>query len=162
TAKNFVHADLSLREFERLQKQKGESLIGFALENAKQAKKITEEKVDKKEEVAIDTNKLMVALLTGNANAVKIEIVGTLGQGDDQVAAFAGDSVIIGDRNAKCLRVLSQQVKGGKKKLGVFYGAAHFPDMEKRLLKSGYKKTGHRWLTAWDIPKKLEGQKVLQ
>ena len=36
------------------------------------------------------------------------------------------------DRDAKCLEVLA-----GKKKLGIFYGAAHFPDMEKRLLAGG-------------------------
>ncbi len=34
-----------------------------------------------------------------------------------------------------------------------------FPDMEKDMLKAGYKKTGHRWLTAWDIPKPAEVEK---
>jgi hypothetical protein len=67
--------------------------------------------------------------------------------------APAGNSVIIGDRNAKCLRVLGEQVNGGKKELGIFYGAAHYPDMENRLLKEGYKKTGQEWIPAWDIPK---------
>jgi hypothetical protein len=83
---------------------------------------------------------------------VKREIVQTMGQADDQVAAFAGESVIISDRNAKCLKVLDRQIKAGDQKIGIFYGAAHLNDMEKRLLKAGYKKVSHRWLTAWDIP----------
>lgn len=150
TAKNFVHADLTLNEFHRLQDEKGESLLGFALQNAKQASK------QQGAAPVMDTNKLMMALLTGNANAVKLQIVGTLGQGDDQVDAFAGNSVIIGDRNAKCLQVLDQQTRAGKNKLGIFYGAAHFPDMEERFIKQGYQKVSQRWLTAWNIPVVLD------
>ena len=70
---------------------------------------------------------------------------------DDQVAALAGESVIISDRNAKCLEVLAREVEAGKKKLGVFYGAAHFPDMVKRLVETGWVQTGTEWMTAWDI-----------
>ena len=147
TVKNMVHADLSLREFEKLQREKGESLIGFAMQNVEQAQKNGGKGLP-----AMDSKKLMMAVLSGDANMLKRELVLTLGQGDDQVAAFAGDTVIIGDRNAKCLKVLDTQVAAGKNKLGIFYGAAHFPDMEKRLLKAGYQKTNQRWLTAWDIP----------
>lgn len=148
SAKNFVHADLSLAEFEKLQEEKGESLIGFALQNAS----------DKAgaaggDSAQIDTAKMMKMLLSGDSNALKLSLVETLGEGDDQLSAFAGESVIIGDRNAKCLDILGREIKAGKKKLGIFYGAAHFPDMEQRMLKQGYKKTSHRWLTAWDIAK---------
>ena len=80
-------------------------------------------------------------------------------EGDDQIAAFAGESVIIGDRNAKCLEVLASQIKKGRKKCGVFYGAAHYPEMEERLLKDGYKKTKQEWLTAWDVPKPMKAKK---
>ena len=147
TANNFVHADLTLREFEKLQAAKGESLMGFAMQSVEHAQKNGGEELP-----AMNSKKLMMALLSGNANMLKRELVSTLGQGDDQVAAFAGNTVIIGDRNAKCLKVLETQVAAGKKKVGIFYGAAHFPDMEKRLLKAGYQKTNQRWLTAWDIP----------
>lgn len=149
TVKNLVHADLTLHEFEKLQAEKGESLLGFAMQNAEQA-----QKDDGKEVPEMDGKNLMFALLTGNADMLKRELVLTLGQGDDQVAAFAGDTVIIGERNAKCLKVLDAQVAAGKKKIGIFYGAAHFPDMEKRMFKAGFKKTSQRWLTAWDIPQK--------
>ena len=37
TAANFVHADLALAEFTRMQKERGESLLGFALKAGKDA-----------------------------------------------------------------------------------------------------------------------------
>lgn len=146
-AKNFIHADLSMEDFEKLQKEKGESLLGFAMQNAQNAKPGAKQP---------NMQKLLTAVLSGNSNGIKLELVDTLGGATDQMAGMMGQSVIIGDRNKACLKVLAAQVKAGKKKLGIFYGAAHFPDMEKDMLKMGYKKTGHRWLTAWDIPKAAE------
>jgi hypothetical protein len=145
TAKNFVHADLTLDEFAAMQKERGESLLGFALKAGKNAPEPAKQP---------DPAKLLAAMLSGKSNLVKLEIVHTLGQGDDQIAAFAGESVIISDRNQRCLEVMNREIAGGHKNLGVFYGAAHFPDMEKRLLEQGFKRVKQEWLTAWDIPKK--------
>ena len=142
---NFVHADLSMAEFTALQKERGETLLGFVL---KSGLKKTDKPV--KEPSSL---KLLVSLVRGDKDGLKRELVHTLGAGDDQVAALAGDNVIIGDRNAKCLEVLDREVLAGKKKLGIFYGAAHFPDMEKRLLADGWTRAEAGWLTAWDIPK---------
>lgn len=149
--KNFVHADLSLEDFEKLQAEKGESLLGFAMQNAQNGAKPGTKQPN--------MQKLLTAMLSGNSNMMKLELVDTLGGAGDQVAGMMGESVIIDDRNAACLKVLNEQVKAGKKKLGIFYGAAHFPGMEKDMLKTGYKKTGHRWLTAWDIPKPAKVEK---
>jgi hypothetical protein len=145
TADNFVHADLTLEEFSSMQKERGESLLGFALKAGKNAPEPAKQP---------DPAKLLAAMLSGKSNLVKLEIVHTLGQGDDQIAAFAGESVIISDRNQRCLEVMNREIAAGRKKLGVFYGAAHFPDMEKRLLEQGFKRVKQEWLTAWDIPKK--------
>lgn len=142
---NFVHADLSMAEFTALQQQRGETLLGFVL---KSGLKKTDKPV--KEPSSL---KLLVSLVRGDKDGLKRELVHTLGAGDDQVASLAGDNVIIGDRNAKCLEVLDREVLAGKKKLGIFYGAAHFPDMEERLLEGGWTKTGEEWMTAWEIPK---------
>ncbi|MGJ8655358.1 MAG: hypothetical protein ACSHX6_02820 [Akkermansiaceae bacterium] len=148
---NFVHADLSMEEFNRLQKEKKESLFSFALKSAKEAKEA--EKKAAKPVKQPSMMKMFKALVTGNADLLKLNIVHTLGQGDDQIAAFAGQSVIIGDRNEKCLRVMNDQIAEGKKNIGVFYGAAHFPDMEDRMVKMGFEKTDQYWMTAWDIDK---------
>jgi hypothetical protein len=144
TAPNFVHADLTLEEFSRMQQERGESLVGFALKAAKAAPEPTREP---------DAARLLVAMVAGKSNLVKLEIVHTLGQGDDQVAALAGESVILSDRNRRCLEVMDRELAAGRRKLAIFYGAAHFPDMEKRLLEAGFKRVDQEWLTAWDIPK---------
>jgi hypothetical protein len=143
-APNFVHADLTYEEFARMQKERGESVLGFALKASKEAPEPVKQP---------DPTKLLAAMLSGKSDLVKLEIIHTLGQGDDQIAAFAGESVIISDRNQRCMEVIQREVTGGKKNLGVFYGAAHFPDLEKRLLDAGYKRIQQDWLTAWDIPK---------
>ena len=147
TAKNFVHADLTYDEFAKMQKERGESLLGFALKAGKDAPEPAKQP---------DPAKLLTAMISGKSNLVKLEIVHTLGQGDDQIAAFSGQSVIISDRNQRCIEVMNREIAAGKKKLGVFYGAAHFPDMEKRLEEQGFKQTKQEWFTAWDIPKAEE------
>ena len=146
SAKNFVHADLTAKQFAKKQEAKGESLLSFAMSAAQQAQN---EGVEQPSPA-----KLFAALLSGDSNMLKLEMMKNLGNGDDQITALAGDNVIIGDRNAKCIKVLRKQVKKGRKTIGVFYGAAHNPDLEARLLKMGYTKGGQEWLTAWDVPKK--------
>ena len=110
--------------------------------------------------IAIAVSEMVARANNHQANAQKLllrvmlhEIVHTLGQGDDQIAAFAGQSVIITDRNERCLEVMNRELAAGHRKLGIFYGAAHFPDMEKRLIEQGFHRTKQEWLTAWDIPK---------
>lgn len=144
TTPNFVHADLTNDEFFQLQAERGESLIGFALKAGMQ---------DPGSKKQPDTFKLLRAIISGSPDLVKLAIVHTLGEGDDQIAAFAGESVIITDRNIRCLDVMNREITAGRRNLGIFYGAAHFPDMEKRLLELGFKRTNQEWLTAWDIPK---------
>lgn len=142
--KNFVHADMTLKQFEKKQKERGESVFGFALAAAQAA-----ENGGQQPNVA----RLLASLLAGNPDGIKREMMKTLGLGDDRIAGLAGNNVIISDRNVKCLKVLRKQVKKGRSNIGIFYGAAHFPDMEKRLLEKGYRKTGQEWMTAWDVPK---------
>lgn len=143
SAKNFVHADLTMAEFKKLQEDRGESILGFALEAAKNGNAANDP----------STFSLMTALLTGNSNKAKLLLIDSLAGGDEAMAGLVNPSVIITDRNTKALEVLDAQIKVGHKNLGIFYGAAHFPDMEKSLLQKGYKKTKQEWLTAWSVEK---------
>ena len=146
---NFVHADLTVAEFERMQEERDESLMGFAVASA-----IASEKNNPAS--AMDMGAVMSAMLTGNSNGLKLVLMKSLGQQDDQISQLLGESVIIDDRNAKCFRVMDAQIAAGKKKLGIFYGAAHLPDMEERLRKRGFRKAGETWLTAWYVAKPSE------
>jgi hypothetical protein len=47
--------------------------------------------------------------------------------------------------------VLENTVASGKKKIAVFYGAAHMPDMSARVKEMGFTPVSVQWNTAWDL-----------
>ncbi len=146
--KNFVHADVSMDEFERLQAEKGESFAD-----------LIRKAIEAQLEVGSDRNaepkgsQLLLALL-GDSSGLKVSMARQLAAADELVAVMEredGGSVIITERNKKALAVLDQETAAGRKNLGIFYGAAHLADMETAMEKMGYRRTGERWMTAWDI-----------
>jgi hypothetical protein len=61
-------------------------------------------------------------------------------------------STILTERNKVALKVLADQLKTDKRRLAIFYGAGHLPDMEKRLIGDFKLKRGDQtWLSAWDL-----------
>ncbi len=144
TARNFVHADLTMEEFEALQKKRGESMLSFMIKAGLSAEKPSREP---------DSIRLMSGLLSGRTAMVKREVMHTMAAGDKQINSIAGENVIIADRNAKCMEILDKEIAGGKKHIGIFYGAAHLPDMERRLSGMGYSRVSTKWLTAWEVAK---------
>lgn len=77
----------------------------------------------------------------------------------EQLARDAGaglgptlETILIDDRNAACMRVFQRELARGKRKIGIFYGAAHLPDFDRRLREDfGLVREGTRWVTAWDL-----------
>jgi hypothetical protein len=101
---------------------------------------------------------MMLALFSDN-RAVRLKRVMA-----EQMALLGGTmasldgpegSTIVTERNKKALDVLRRELADGRRRVAVFYGAAHLPDMEKRLLADfGLKRAETRWLTAWDLTDK--------
>jgi hypothetical protein len=61
-------------------------------------------------------------------------------------------STLISERNKKALQVLRKEIKGGKKKLAIFYGGGHMPDFDKRLRDDfDMVPVSTRWILAWDL-----------
>lgn len=60
-------------------------------------------------------------------------------------------SILIAQRNAMAVQVLQRVLKQGNKRVAIFYGAAHLPDLEKRLEALGFHRTATQWLNAWDL-----------
>ena len=68
-------------------------------------------------------------------------------------------SVIVVERNKKALAVLGKRLDAGEKKLGIFYGGAHMPDMESRLVSEfKLRRSQVKWFTAWSIRKKTQAK----
>ena len=143
----------NMEDFERLQSEHGESFATIfqkALESEMN-------KAGKKDKNEPKGGQLLLALL-GDSSGLKIAMARMLGNVETigEEVGFGADSVIVGERNRVALEVLDREVKAGRKKLGIFYGAAHLDDMEKRLEKRGYQRTAERWLTAWDIKPRVD------
>ena len=61
-------------------------------------------------------------------------------------------STIIDHRNAKCMKVLEEEIESGKRNIAIFYGAGHLPDMQRRLMSDfKMKRGGQYWLEAWSL-----------
>jgi hypothetical protein len=68
------------------------------------------------------------------------------------------NTILVADRNKAALKVFQTELARGKKKIAIFYGAAHMPDFERRLQDEfGLKRAGEEWLTAWDLKPKKKG-----
>lgn len=159
-ARNFVHADLSWEKFRALQNEKGENFITL-LQRAMEAEgEIEGAKGGGGEDLGMLLS-LVAGLRTGDPSGLKLLMARQFVNAEELIGAFEGEegSVIIAERNKVVMEKLAEQRQAGRKKVAVFYGAGHFPDMEKRLLEAGFKRGPARWMTAWDIAKpKNEGE----
>ncbi len=98
---------------------------------------------------------MLLALFSKNRaerlKRVMAEQMATLGGSISSLDGPEG-STIVTERNKKAMQTLRRELDAGKHRVAVFYGAAHLPDMEKRLLNDfGLKRAETRWLTAWDL-----------
>ncbi len=153
TAKNFVHADMDLSQFTQTQTQKQESFLSLYLKAA-QAQKEVNEKRGVNSDAAGMVMLLKILTMKDSSTELKRMIAQEFDSVEDIMAGMeTGDgTVLVGERNKVALGVMDKEIAAGKKRIAIFYGAAHLGDMEERLLKKGFKRTKVEWLKAWDLP----------
>ena len=149
---NFVHADMSPEEFAESMKERGESFLQMMLRMMGQAM------AKQPSGTGAGDAQLLFALFAPDRSLQLKRIVAEQFQdmeGSTKALASGPDqgSAIIHERNKKALAVLRQQLAAGKKRIGIFYGAAHMPDMAQRLQEDfGLQPRGQaEWLKAWDM-----------
>lgn len=148
--KNFVHADLSFEAMKEAARERGEdgltlglSLLADVLRQQNLAAR--NKKNDRRPAPEVD---LVEAL--ANPNLLKRELAKQLAGGADLGQTL--QTLLVADRNKEACRVLTRQLVDGKKKLAIFYGAAHMPDFDRRLRDEfGLTRQSQEWLTAWDL-----------
>jgi hypothetical protein len=153
-ADNFVHADLSPREFDAAMKKRGESWFSMFT-------KLMRESMARAERPAAGAEVGMGELFgilfgSGVDRQVRLRRLMAEQFTDMEVltSAFGGEegSTLITDRNAACIRVLHDEVARGNRRIAVFYGAAHMPDFDERLRKEfDLQPAEPEWLEAWDL-----------
>ena len=149
-AKNFVHADMNPSEFSDDMAKRNDGIIsmaarlmgaGFALQGSKKSNDAQAE--------------MTAAMLSRDPLRMRRAMANQFESLDNQMVGIAdkdGKSTLLTERNAKAFSVLEEQLKAGKRKLGVFYGAGHFPDMHDRLIKDfGAELIETDWVEAWNL-----------
>jgi hypothetical protein len=149
-ARNFVHADMTAEEFEASMRRRGESFAQMFVQEM--GKSIT--RTQDQNPIAMNLDLMLSALAPDRMYRVRrIAAVQLAKAGEGE--AFAGPdgtSTIITERNIKALDVLKRELRNGRKRVGVFYGAGHLADMEERMTQDmGFKRSNELWLTAWQL-----------
>jgi hypothetical protein len=147
--KNFVHADLTLEEFQRLQGERGEGFMQMfiaAMLNPPEGKVLEDQPTLPELLQAMGAPdrdrrlKMIFARQLQHADALTQQLEGPDG------------SVILTERNKKAIATLDSELAAGRKHVAIFYGAAHLDGMEGMLAERGFKQVGDpQWITAWDM-----------
>lgn len=152
-AANFVHADLDTQTFEKMQEERGESFEQIMLQAM--IKAITNPPPIKPGATEEDSVDDLIGVLTkpDMERQLKVVIARQLGQIDLSAMGLDGPngSVLVTERNKAALKVLSDTMAAGKKKIAIFFGAAHMTDMTTRLEAMGFSPVATRWNLAWDL-----------
>jgi hypothetical protein len=152
-AKNMIHADLNPSEFAQRFQDRGDHLQMLFRLMELNAKKSRDETAQE-DELNMVGRFLGSLIGTDPALSLKRTLAEKMtNQLDDGIWVIGGDgSAIITDRNEAALNVLRREINNGKKKIAIFYGAAHLPEFAKSLEKDfGMKPTGTNWVVAWDL-----------
>jgi hypothetical protein len=150
TRKNMIRADMSPDQFAASMRQRGETtmtmlarVIGYALTQPG-------ESAD-----GAGNAQLLLALFDKNRSlALKRVLAEQFVNSEGPLTALEGPagSTLISGRNAVALEALRKEIAAGKRKIAIFYGAAHMPDFQKRLRDEfGMAPVGARWLVAWKL-----------
>jgi hypothetical protein len=169
TRKNFVHADLSPAQMMKAMAARGEDGVTLALgitadllrqynleaRRSKSQRPIARRSVARRRQPDLLSN----LLEPGGISDLKRQFAEQLVR---QAAPDGGlgrtlGTILVDDRNKAAMRVFGKELAKGKRRIGIFYGAAHMPDFERRLVVDfGMKKTSTTWATAWDLRKNDE------
>ena len=156
TPKNFVHADLSPEELINSMTKRGESAKSMVMTLIRESLKDSA-MVDPADALALDYSmaSIMVKGPSPRDRVILRRVLSNSFKNMDKITAgLAGPqgSTLINVRNQQALAVAGREIKRGRRRLAIFYGAAHMPDMESRLVKKmHFKKQSVRYLKAWDL-----------
>jgi hypothetical protein len=149
SASNFVHADLTTEAFFASQRERQESFFGLWLK----ALQVQQAAAGDRPQPGLVA--LLHILLSGDSATEMKRLIGREFDSLEPLLAgveTGGGTVIVGERNRHALEVLQREIRNGRRKLAIFYGAAHLPDLETRLWALGFRRATIDYLKAWNLP----------
>jgi len=147
---NFVHADLSPAELRQSMEERGESLYVYFW-------RIVFASLDEyaRDPLGLKDWELISAMLSSDQGDSLKTLIAYEMTNIEQVQDILGEdssSAVIGARNQRAIDVLQREIDSGSRRIGIFYGVAHMPDLEERLQEQvglTYAKT--TWVDAWKL-----------
>jgi hypothetical protein len=165
TRDNFVHADLSPDQMAEAVRERGDDGLTLFLSvtaDLLRQENLRQRKMPKEAPAARAADLDLGSLLLDPEAPVKLKRL--LAEQLVELDAPGGGlgptlgTILIADRNEAAMKVFQKELAKGRKKIAIFYGAAHLPEFEKRLRTDfGLERRAERWLTAWDIRVKEKG-----
>lgn len=149
SAKNFRHADLTLEEFEeaRLKKKQGpaellEELLSVEGETGPpEYRKIADLPLLKILTLGPDTRQRAI---------LKTGLAAYFAESKDISNEVEGE-VLIKLRDERAVEVLKARLAKKESKIAIFYGAAHMPDLARRVKELGFVPISKSWILAWKL-----------
>jgi hypothetical protein len=161
-AANMVHADLTPAEFARRVADRGDliqTLYRAMMLSAQRSNDPDAQRSDMRMQ-----GRLLGSLFVSDPSLSLKRVLAEemMNQLEDAGWIIGGDeSAIITDRNEAALQVLRQKIDEGKKKIAIFYGAAHLPEFARSLERDfGMEKTGIEWIIAWDLTRNRSAREI--
>ena len=154
-AKNFVHADLSPTELSEKMAERGDNM--FTLGLSAFSEMMSSQKRMKSNLSSADSQQMdfgsMMDLLNNPLELKRMLASQFTASGSmDMGLGKKLNQLIVTDRNKAAMKELKSQLNRNQKRIAIFYGAAHMPDFENRLVKDlDLKKSHHVWVDAWDL-----------
>jgi hypothetical protein len=146
---NFIHADLSPEGMKKAMKERGDNQMTIVLGVIADFLRKKNLDADKPEPQTPD---ISLADLLNPKKFKRIMAQQFEDAGGEVSLGGTINRLLVEDRNKACIKVLQQQLTAGKKKIAIFYGAAHMPDFDNRLKGDfGMTRTESEWITAWNL-----------
>ncbi len=163
TKPNFVRADLTPAQISSKMAERGDTPLTLAMSTMAELlrqQNLATIQDDAQAEATLESGLLSFSDFLGNPLKIKRMMAAQFASTGSLDQALGGplNQLLIVDRNAAALKELQKQVAAGRKKIGIFYGAAHMSDFERHLTEElGLVMAQQRWLPAWDLQRARAG-----
>jgi len=155
---NFTHADMSPAEMSEKMAERGDTPFTVGLSAITEMMKQQNRSTSGSKANALSQQLGSASLFEVLGDPLKMKLMMANQFADSGVMEMGMgatlNQLLVVDRNAAALNVLQKEIVQGKKKIAIFYGAAHMPDFEKHLATDfGMTKSKQVWIDAWDLTK---------
>lgn len=156
TKAHFVRADMTPTQLAEKMEERGDTVFTLALSTLAEAMRQQNLAARETNDAVsgLELEDIGLADMLGNPLKMKQVLAAQFAKTGSLDQALGGrlNQLLVVDRNAVAMKVLQKQIAAGKKKIGIFYGAAHLADFEKHLIEDfGLTKQNERWIEAWDL-----------